>query len=73
MATEFLNLVSVCPCFFYTTGSVRPFPYFLKGGEYVCPSYRPLKFLKLIKSRQKSVRPFIIKLWNPYFQKILKN
>ena len=28
MATEFLNAVRVRPCFFYTVGSVRPFPWF---------------------------------------------
>ena len=31
MATEFLNAVRVRPCFFYTTGSVRPFPWFFLG------------------------------------------
>ena len=30
MATEILNLVRVRPYFFYTTGSVRPFPYFFQ-------------------------------------------
>ena len=45
--------------FFNAAGSVRPFPYFFLGGEYVCPSYGPLKFLKLAKLGQKSVRPFV--------------
>ena len=30
MATEFLNAVRVCPWVFYTTGSVRPFPWFFR-------------------------------------------
>ena len=45
--------------FFNAAGSVRPFPCFFLGGEYVCPSYRPLKFLKLAKLGRKSVRPFV--------------
>ena len=45
--------------FFNAAGSVRPFPCFFLGGEYVCPSYGPLKFLKLAKLGQKSVRPFV--------------
>ena len=51
--------------------SVR-FRVFLGGGEYVCPSYGPLKFLKLTKSGQKSVRPFVNKLWNPFLPKNVK-
>ena len=59
--------------FFNADGSVRPFPWvFLGGGEYVCPSYGPLKFLKSAKSGQKSVRPFIKKLRNPYLPKNVK-
>ena len=55
--------------FFNAAGSVRPFPYFFWGGEYVCPSYGPLKFLKSAKLGRKSVRPFIKKLRNPYLPK----
>ena len=55
--------------FFNATGSVRPFFVFFLGGEYVCPSYAPLKIRESAKSGRKSVRPFIIKLWNPYFPK----
>ena len=58
--------------FFYTTGSVRPFPCFFLGGEYVCPSYGPLKSLKLAKSGRKSVRPFVKKLRNPFLPKNVK-
>ena len=59
MATEFLNAVRVRPCFFLYRW-VRPsVSVFFLGGEFVCPSYRPMEFLKLIKSGQKSVRPFI--------------
>ena len=58
--------------FFNATGSVRPFPWFFWGGEYVCPSYGLLKFLKLAKSGQKSVCPFVKKLWNPYLPKNAK-
>ena len=45
--------------FFNAAGSVRPFLCFFLGGEYVCPSYKPLKFLKLAKLGQKSLRPFV--------------
>ena len=48
------------------------FRVFLEGGEYVCPSYGPLKFLKPAKSGRKSVRPFIKKLRNPYLPKNVK-
>ena len=72
MATEFLNAVRVRPCFFFTAGSVRPFPCFFLGGEYVCPSYGPLKFLKSAKSGRKSVRPFVNKLRNPFLPKNVK-
>ena len=58
--------------FFNAAGSVRPFPCFFLGGEYVCPSYGPLKFLKLAKSGQKSVRPFVKKLRNPFLTKKCK-
>ena len=43
---------------------------FFWGGEYVCPSYGPLKFIKLAKSGQKSVRPFVTKLRNPFSPKM---
>ena len=59
--------------FFNTTGSVRSFPYFLGGGEYVRLSYGPLKFLKSAKSGRKSVRSFFKKLWDPYLPKNVKN
>ena len=55
--------------FFNAAGSVRPFPCFFWGGEYVCSSYGPLKFLKSAKSGQKSVRSFVKKLQNPFFTK----
>ena len=58
--------------FFNAAGSVRPFPCFFLGGEYVCPSYGPLKFLKLAKSGRKSVRPFVKKLRNPFLPKNVK-
>ena len=65
---------SLCPSvFFVTTGSVRPFLCVFLGGEYVCPSYGQLKFLKSAKSGRNSVRPFIKKLRNPYFLENLKN
>ena len=51
---------------------VRPFPCFFLGGEYVCPSYGPLKFLKSAKSGRKSVRPFVNKLRNPFLPKNVK-
>ena len=51
--------------------SVR-FRVFWGGGEYVCPSYGPLKFLKSVKSGQKSVRPFVKKLRNPFLPKNVK-
>ena len=65
---------SPCPSvFFYTTGSIRPsVSMFFLGGEYVCPSYGPLKFLKSAKSGRKSVHPFIKKLRNPYLPKNVK-
>ena len=72
MATEFLNTVRVRPCFFYTTGSVRPFPCFFGGCEYVCPPYGPLKFLKSAKLGRKSVRPLIKELRNPFLPKNFK-
>ena len=58
--------------FFNAAGSIRPFPCFFWGGEYVCPSYGPLKFLKLAKSGQKSVRLFVKKLRNPFLPKNVK-
>ena len=42
------------------------------GGEYVCLSYGPLKFLKSAKSGRKSVRPFVKKLRNPFLPKNVK-
>ena len=73
MATEFLNAVRVRPCVFlyhWVRPSVSVF--FGGGGEYVCPSYGPLKFLKSAKLRRKSVRPLIKELRNPFFTKFLK-
>ena len=58
--------------FFNAAESVRPFPCFFLGGEYVCLSYGPLKFLKSAKSGRKSVRPFVKKLWNPFLPKNVK-
>ena len=57
-----------CPSvvFFTLPGPSVRFRIFL-SGEYVCPSYGPIRFLLLKKSRQKTVRPFVIKLRNPYF------
>ena len=64
-----------CPCpsvvFLMLPGPSVRFRVFL-GGEYVCPSYRPLKFLKSAKSGRKSVRPFVNKLRNPFSPKIVK-
>ena len=52
-----------CPCpsvlFLMLPGPSVRFRVFFLGGEYVCPSYGPLKFLKLAKLGQKSVRPFV--------------
>ena len=71
MATEFLNAIRVRPCFLYQW--VRPSVFvFFWGGEYVCPSYGPLKLLKSAKSGRKSVRPFIKRLRNPYLPKNVK-
>ena len=72
MATEFLNAVCFRPFFLNAAGSVCPFSYFLGAGESVCPSYGLLKFLKLAKSGQKSVRPFVKKLQNPFLPKNVK-
>ena len=72
MDTEFLNAVRVRPCSFYTTGSVRPFPCFSLGGEYVYLSYGPLKFLKSAKLGRKFVRPLIKELRNPFLPKFFK-
>ena len=73
MATEFLNAVRVCPWFFKYR-RVRPsVSVFFLGGEYVCLLYGPLKFLKSAKSGQKSVRPFVKKLRNPFLPKNIKN
>ena len=58
--------------FFNAAGSVRPFPCFFLGGEYVCLSYGPLKFLKPEKSGRKPVRPFVKKLQNPFLPKHVK-
>ena len=65
---------SPCPSvvFLMLLGSSVRFRVFLGGGEYVCPSYGPLKFLKSAKPGQKSVRPFIKKLRNPYLPKNVK-
>ena len=62
---------SPCPSmvFLMLPGPSVRFHVFLGGGEYVCPSYGPLKFLKSAKSGRKSVRPFIKKLRNPYLPK----
>ena len=49
------------------------FRVFFGGGEYVCLSYGPLKFLNSRKSGRKSVRPFVKKLRNPYLPKNVKN
>ena len=51
--------------------SVR-FRVFFLGGEYVCLSYGPLKFLKSAKSGRKSMRPFVNKLQNPFLPKNVK-
>ena len=59
--------------FFNAAGSIRPFPCFFLGAEYVCLSYGPLKFLKLAKSGRKSVCPFFNKLRNPFLPKNVKN
>ena len=48
--------------------SVR-FRVFFWGGEYVCPSYGLLKFVKSAKLGRKSVHPFVKKLRNPFLQK----
>ena len=56
--------------FFNAAGSIRPFPCFFWGGEYVCPSYGPLKLLKLAKSGQKSVRPFVKNFGIRFYQKM---
>ena len=45
---------------------------FFLGVKYVCPSYRPLKFLKSANSGQKSVRSFTKKLRNPYLPQNVK-
>ena len=58
--------------FFNAAGSVRPFLCFFMGGEYVCLSYGPLKFLKSAKSGRKSVHPFVKKLWNPFLPNDVK-
>ena len=58
--------------FLNAAGSVRPFSCSFWGGEYVCPSYGPLKFLKSAKSGQKPVRPFVKKLRNPFLPKNVK-
>ena len=52
---------SPCPSvfFFIPLGPSVRFRVFFLGGEFVCPSYGPVEFLKLAKSGQKSVRPFI--------------
>ena len=58
---------------FNATGSVRSFPWFFLGGEYVCLSYGQLKSLKSAELGRKSVLPFIKKLRNPFLSKILKS
>ena len=58
--------------FFNAAGSVRWFPCFFLGGEYVCLSYGPLKFLKSAKSGRKPVRPFVKKFRNPFLSKNVK-
>ena len=65
---------SPCPSvvFLMLPGPSVRFRVFFWGGEYVCPSYGPLKFLKSAKSGRKSVRPFIKKLRNPYLPKNVK-
>ena len=52
--------------FFIPPGPSVRFRVFLRGGEYVCPSYGPLKFLKSAKLGRKSVRPLIKELRNPF-------
>ena len=72
MATEFLNAVRVRPCFFIPPGPSVRFRVFFLGGEYVCPSYGPLKFLKSAKLRRKSVRPLIKEVRNPFLPNFFK-
>ena len=73
MATEFLNAVRVHPWFFLYHRVSPSVSIFFLGGEYICPSYRPLKFLKLAKLGRKSVRPLIKELRNPFLPKFKKN
>ena len=64
---------SPCPSVFFLYHRVRPsVSVFFLGGEYVCPSYGPLKFLKSAKSGRKSVRPLIKELRNPFLPKNFK-
>ena len=65
---------SPCPSvvFLMLPGPSVRFRVFFGGGEYVCPSYGPLKFLKWVKSGRKSVRPFVNKLRNPFLPKNVK-
>ena len=72
MATEFLNAIRV-RLWFFLYHRVRPsISVFFLGGEYVCPSYGPLKFLKSAKLGRKSVRPLIKELRNPFLPKFFK-
>ena len=59
---------SPCPfvVFLMPPGPSVRFRVFLGGGEYVCPSYGLLKFLKSAKSGRKPVCPFVKKLRNPF-------
>ena len=52
---------SPCPSvgFLMLLGPSVRFCVFWGVGEYVCPSYGPLKFLKSAKSGRKFVRPFV--------------
>ena len=59
LATEFLNTVRVQPFFLMPPDLSVCFRVFFWGGEYVCPSYGPLKIRKSAKSERKSVRLFI--------------
>ena len=72
MATEFINAVRVRLWFFKCFRVCPSVSMFFLGGDYVCPSYGPLKFLKSAKSGQKSVRPFVKKLRNPFLPKNVK-